>query len=235
MTPRSINAPPLEAVLFDIDGTLVDSNDLHIAAWRKAFAHFGIEVSYEDIQAQMGKGGDQLIPVFCTAEQIDKFGAELEKLRLDLFVRDYLPQVQPFSGVRELFTRLRADGLRIALATSAKEIELKSHIKTLGIAGLFDEATSADDAEHSKPCPDIFEAALAQFEGVSADSALVIGDTPYDAIAANRAGIETIGVLSGGFPEHTLREAGAIAVYLDIADMLQHYDEWAVTPVSQLP
>lgn len=230
MPSLSARPPAFEAVLFDIDGTLVDSNDLHIASWRSAFAHFGIEVSYEDVHAQMGKGGDQLIPVFCTPEQIDKFGTALEKLRLDIFVREHLPHVQPFPGVRELFGRLRADGRRIALATSAKDVELESHVKNLGVAGLFEDATSADDAEHSKPCPDIFEAALARLEGVSADSAIVVGDTPYDAIAAGRAGISTIAVLSGGFAERTLREAGAIAVYRDVADLVERYEEWAVTP-----
>src|SRR5918999_2524145 len=99
----------LKGVIFDIDGTLVDSNDLHIEAWREAFAHYGIALDRDEIHAQMGKGGDQLIPVFCTQEQVEKLGAELEKLRIEIFARDYLPQVRPFPKVRELFERLHND------------------------------------------------------------------------------------------------------------------------------
>jgi HAD superfamily hydrolase (TIGR01549 family) len=224
----------LKAVIFDVDGTLVDSNDLHIEAWREAFAHYGIGLTYEQIHEQVGKGGDQLIPVFCSQEQVDKFGDELDRLRGEIFARDYLPQVRPFPHVRELFERLRDDGLQIALATSSKQTELQSHLKNLDVEDLVDGATSADDAEHSKPCPDIFEAALGRLDGVLASEAVVVGDTPYDAIAAMKAGMQTIALLSGGFPEETLREAGAVEVYVDVTDLLEHYDEWievaSVTP-----
>lgn len=215
----------LKAVIFDVDGTLVDSNDLHVEAWREAFAHYGIGLTYDELHAQIGKGGDQLIPVFCSEQQVAKFGDDLDRLRGEMFVRDYLPQVRPFPKVRELFERLRADGLQIALATSAKQVELETHLKNLGVEDLVAEATSADDAEHSKPCPDIFEAALGKLDDVAAEEALVVGDTPYDAIAAAKAGVRTIGLLSGGFPEETLREAGAIALCVDIADLLERYDE----------
>ena len=229
--------PTLKAVIFDVDGTLVDSNDLHIEAWRVAFAHYGIEVTYDEVHAQMGKGGDQLIPVFCSPEEVDKFGEELGRLRLEIFVRDYLPQVRPFPKVRELFERIRADGLWIALATSSKEVELETHLKNLAVSDLVEETTSADDAEHSKPCPDIFEAALGRLDNVFANEALVVGDTPYDAIAAAAAGMKTIAVLSGGFPEDILRGAGAIAVYVDLADLLEHYVEWTqgATPELSAP
>ncbi len=216
----------LKAVIFDVDGTLVDSNDLHIEAWREAFAHYGIGLAYDQIHAQIGKGGDQLIPVFCSQEQVDKFGDELDRLRLEIFTRDYLPQVRPFPHVRELFERLRDDGLQIALATSSKQTELQSHLENLDVEDLLDGATSADDAEHSKPCPDIFEAALGRLDGVRPSEAVVVGDTPYDAIAAAKAGMQTIALLSGGFSEETLREAGAIEVYVDVADLLEHYEEW---------
>jgi HAD superfamily hydrolase (TIGR01509 family) len=164
--------------------------------------------------------------VFCTKEQIDKFGRDLERLRLEIFVRDYLPQVRPFPKVRELFERLRDDGVRIALATSSKEVELDTHLRNLDVEDLIEYATSADDAEHSKPAPDIFEAALARLDDVQPDEALVIGDTPYDAIAAAKARTKTIAVLSGGFTEEALAGAGAIAVYLDVEDLLDRYDEW---------
>jgi HAD superfamily hydrolase (TIGR01509 family) len=227
----SSHTPPyshtgLKAVIFDVDGTLVDSNDLHIEAWREAFAHYGIGLTYEQIHEQIGKGGDQLIPVFCSREQVDKIGEALDKLRLEIFTRDYLPQAEPFPKVRELFERLRHDGLQIALATSSKESELKSHLEKLGIEDLIDGTTSADDAEHSKPCPDIFDAALGRLDGVFAADAVVVGDTPYDVIAAARAGMKTIALLSGRFPEEVLSDAGAAAIYVDIPDLLEHYDEW---------
>ena len=224
----------LKAVIFDVDGTLVDSNDLHIEAWREAFAHYGIALTYEEVHAQIGKGGDQLIPAFCSKEEADKFGDELDRLRGEIFRRDYLPQVRPFPKVRQLFERLRADGMDIALATSSKETELETYCKVLGVDDLVTDATSADDAAHSKPCPDIFEAALGRLDNVFANEAIVVGDTPYDAIAAGRAGMKTVAVLSGGFTEETLRDAGAIAVYADIADLLEQYEGWAANDGATL-
>ena len=219
----------LKAVIFDVDGTLVDSNDLHIEAWREAFAHYGIALDRDEIHTQVGKGGDQLIPVFLTEEQAAKFGADLEKLRVEIFARDYLPQVRPFPKVRELFERLYGDGLQIALATSSKQSELECYLKILGVQDLV-VSTSADDADHSKPCPDIFEAALARLDKVFPEDTIVVGDTPYDVIAATRAGMDTIALLSGGFDEETLRNAGAAAVHLDIADLLARYDAWFYLP-----
>ena len=215
----------LRGVIFDVDGTLVNSNDLHIEAWREAFRHYGKEVSFADVHAQMGKGGDQLLPVFLSEEEVERFGKELEAFRVELFVKDYLPRAEPFPRVRELFERLAADGLQVALATSAKEPELKQHKKKLRIDDLLDGTTSADDAEHSKPAPDIFEAALARLKGIAPDEAVVIGDSPFDVIAARRAGIRTIGLLSGGFKADELRAQGAIAVYRDIGELLDRYDD----------
>jgi HAD superfamily hydrolase (TIGR01509 family) len=165
------------------------------------------------------------MPVFCTDEELDEFGEELERRRVELFTRDYLPRVRPFPRVRELFERLREDGLQLALASSAKEEELERHKKSLRIEDLLEAATSADDAERSKPHPDIFQAALAGLKGVRPQEALVVGDTPYDVQAAAKAGMRTIGLLSGGFAEEALRGAGAVAVYRDVSDLLEHYDE----------
>ena len=215
----------LKAVIFDVDGTLVDSNLAHVEAWREAFAHYGKELSADEVHAQIGKGGDQLMPVFLSRHELERFGDELERLRGELFTRDYLPGVEPFPKVRELFERLKGDGVQIALASSAKEAEIEHHQKTLHVEDLVDVATSKDDAEHSKPCPDIFETALARLDGVANNEAIVVGDTPYDVIAAKRCGLTTIAVLSGGFAEEVLREAGAIAIYADIADLLEHYEE----------
>ena len=221
----------IKAVIFDVDGTLVDSNLQHVEAWREAFAHYGKELTAEEVHEQIGKGGDQLMPVFLSRHEIERFGADLERLRLEIFTRDYLPNAEPFPKVRALFERLRGDGVQIALASSAKETEVEHHQKKLGIEDLVDVATSKDDADHSKPCPDIFEVALARLDGVEAVDAIVVGDTPYDAQAAAGAGMKTIGLLSGGFREDVLREAGCIAIYQDIADLLAGYDD---SPLSAL-
>ena len=215
----------IKAVIFDVDGTLVDSNDLHVEAWREAFRGCGKEVPYEELHEQMGKGGDQLMPVFCSREELDRFGPELERSRTELFASDYLPRVRPFSRVRELFERIKADGLAIALASSAKEEELERHKKSLRIEDLLEAATSADDAERSKPHPDIFQAVLAGIGDVEPEEAVVVGDTPYDVIAAAKAGMRTIGLLSGGFTEEDLRAAGAVEIYEDVADLLESYGE----------
>ena len=120
----------IKAAIFDVDGTLVDSNLLHVEAWREAFGHYGKALSAEEVHAQIGKGGDQLMPVFLSRHELDRFGEELERLRVELFSRDYLGSVEPFPKVRELFERLKGDGVLIALASSAKEQELSHHLDT---------------------------------------------------------------------------------------------------------
>ncbi|HYG80848.1 MAG TPA: HAD family hydrolase [Pyrinomonadaceae bacterium] len=214
----------LKAVIFDVDGTLVDSVDLHARAWQEAFAHFGKHFDYERVRYQIGKGGDQLMPVFLTEEELDEYGEELEEYRGELFKRDYLPRVRGFPSVRELFARVKREGLRIALASSAKGDELKTYKRIADIEDLVEEETSSDDAEKSKPHPDIFEAALARLEGVSPAEAVVVGDTPYDAEAAGKAGVRTVGLLCGGFPEDDLRAAGCVRIYRDAAHLLAEYD-----------
>jgi len=214
----------IKAVIFDIDGTLVDSVDLHARAWQEAFAHFGRQFSFEKVRYQIGKGGDQLLPVFLSESEIEEFGDELTEYRGELFKREYLPRVKAFPAVRELFERIRRDGRRVALASSAKKDELKEYKRIADIEDLTEEETSADDAEKSKPHPDIFEAALEQLGDVKASEAVVVGDTPYDAEAAGKAGLQTVGVLCGGFPEEDLRAAGCVRIYRDPADLLANYD-----------
>jgi HAD superfamily hydrolase (TIGR01549 family) len=214
----------VKAVIFDIDGTLIDSVDLHARAWQEAFAHFGKQFDFERVRYQIGKGGDQLLPVFLSESEIEKFGDELTEYRGELFKREYLPRVVAFPRVRELFERILRDGKHIALASSAKKDELSEYKRIANIEDLIEEEASADDAEKSKPHPDIFEAALEQLGVVEPTDAIVVGDTHYDAEAARKAGVLTIGVLSGGFPEEDLREAGCIRIYKDAADLLANYD-----------
>jgi HAD superfamily hydrolase (TIGR01509 family) len=215
----------IKAVIFDIDGTLVDSVDLHAQAWKEAFKHFGKDIPFEDVRHQIGKGGDQLMPVFFSKEELNKFGEEMEKYRGQLFKRDFLPKVRPFPHVRELFQKIISDHLRIALASSAKEEELKEYKKIAHIEDLVEEETSADDADKSKPHPDIFEAALERLGDIKPLEAIVVGDTPYDAQAAGKINLRTIGVLCGGFPEAELKRAGCIEIYKDPADLLARYEE----------
>jgi phosphoglycolate phosphatase-like HAD superfamily hydrolase len=214
----------LKAVIFDVDGTLVDSVDLHAGAWQEALVSFGKREEFERVRYQIGKGGDQLMPVFLSDKELEEFGDELEKRRGEIFKRDYLPRVKGFPAVPELFERIRREGLRIALASSAKGDELQTYKKVAGIEDLVEEETSADDADRSKPHPDIFEAALARLGGVNPSEAFVVGDTPYDAEAAGKAGLQTIGLLCGGFPEEDLRAAGCVRIYRDPADLLANFD-----------
>ena len=213
-----------KAVIFDVDGTLIDSVPQHAKAWQDAFHDFGHEIPFENLRRQIGKGGDLLLPVFLSEAEIAEKGEALEKHRAQVLKERYLPTIEGFPQVRALVERLQADGKQLALASSAKAEELQTYKKIAGIEDLIDIETSSDDAEESKPNPDIFLAALDRLRGISAEDAIVVGDTPYDAEAARKAGIRTIGLLSGGWTADELTQAGCIATYKDPADLLAHYD-----------
>ncbi|NPD68647.1 HAD family hydrolase [Lichenicola cladoniae] len=212
-----------KAAIFDIDGTLVDSVDLHARSWQETFAKFGHAVTFEQARSQIGKGGDQLLPVFLSQTEQDDHGEEMEEWRGQLFKSEYMQLVRPFSTVPELLRRIRDAGLKVAAATSAKKSELEIYLEIAGITDLVDVATSSEDAEQSKPAPDIFQVALKKL-GLDGADAVAIGDTPYDAQAAGKAGIPTIGVLCGGFTETDLREGGCIAVYPGPGALLACFD-----------
>jgi HAD superfamily hydrolase (TIGR01549 family) len=220
----------LRAVIFDVDGTLVDSNDLHARAWREALAHFGIDVPFDRVRSQIGKGSDQVIPSLLPADSARKLYEPLSEYRSRLFKEKYLDEVHGFLGVRELFERILLDHRKIALASSATQEELTKLKQAANIEDLIDKETSADDADKSKPHPDIVESALLRLK-VHEDEAVMIGDTPYDAIAATRLHVRTIGVLCGGFPEADLRKAGCIEIYKDPADLLAKYERSALAEV----
>jgi HAD superfamily hydrolase (TIGR01509 family) len=219
---RAENAIPT-AVIFDVDGTLIDSVDEHAKAWVDAFGDYGHKVRFEDVRRQIGKGGDQLMPVFLSKAEIDRIGEALQAHRGRLFKERYLSRIKAFPAVRELFQRLIADGKQIALASSANKEELEQYKRIANIADLIDAETSSDDAEKSKPHPDIFQAALARLGETEPERAIAVGDTPYDAEAAGKAGLRTIGLLCGGWAENELRRAGCTAVYKDPADLLAGY------------
>ncbi|SRR5581483_1590284 len=212
------------AFIFDIDGTLVDSNELHVDSWDRAFRKFGKTFSREQLRAQIGKGTDQYLPEFLTREEIERFGKELDEYRSEIFRKEYLPRVKPFPKVRELLERIRADEKKIVLASSGKKEDTKFYIeKLLKIDNLIDDYTCADDADRSKPAPDIFTAALEKLDGVSPNDAVTVGDTRFDVEGAAKAGMRTIALTCGGTDADTLRRAGAIAVFRDPADLLQNY------------
>jgi HAD superfamily hydrolase (TIGR01509 family) len=211
------------AVIFDVDGTLVDSVDLHAEAWRRVLGEFGRDVKLSDVRAQIGKGGDELLKVFLSPDEIEKDGKTLDERHGALFKAEYMSQVRPFPGVRGLFEHLIARGHRIALGSSGKEDEVEHHKRLCGIEDLDLMQTTSEDAEKSKPHPDIFQAALKKL-GVGPEQAVAVGDTPYDASAAGKAGIVAIGVMCGGFPADDLRGAGCVALYDGPADMLARYE-----------
>ena len=215
----------MRAFIFDIDGTLVDSNELHVDSWDRAFRKFGKQFPREALRAQIGKGSDQYLPAFLTPDEIDRFGKELDEYRSELFRKEYLPRVRPFPKVRELFQRIRDDHKRIVLASSGKKADTEYYVKLLKIENLIEGYISGDDADSSKPAPDIFAASLKKLGDISPADAVAVGDTRFDIEAARKAGLRTIAFLCGGTPESVLREAGAVAIYRDPADFLAHYDD----------
>jgi HAD superfamily hydrolase (TIGR01509 family) len=215
----------MRAFIFDIDGTLVDSNELHVDSWDRAFRKFGKQFPREKLRAQIGKGSDQYLPAFLTPDEIDRFGKERDDYRSELFRKKYLPRVRPFPKVRELFQRIRDDHKGIVLASSGKKADTEYYVKLLKIDNLIDGYVSGDDADNSKPSPDIFAASLKKLGGISPADAVTVGDTRFDTEAARKAGLRTLAFLCGGTSESVLRQAGAIAIYSDPAHFLAHYGE----------
>ncbi|MEG9436632.1 HAD family hydrolase [Edaphobacter sp. HDX4] len=213
----------VEAVLCDIDGTLIESNWLHAAAWKDAFEVAGVNLDVEAIRRQIGKGGDELIPVFIPYWRRRILEEPLKAYRKLLFRTQYLDQVKSFPDTREFFHRMKKAGIKTALASSANEEELDTYKALARISDLVDVSITADDVDHAKPHPDIFETALHKV-GAKPSSVLALGDTPWDAESAGKAGIRTIGVTTGGWTHQELYDAGCIEVYKDISDLLQNFD-----------
>ena len=214
----------LKAVLFDVDGTLIDSNDAHAAAWVDAFAEQGHTVPFRTARSQIGKGGDHLVPALlpgATPEQVEALGDANTRI----YLARYAAEVTAFPAICALFARLRSDGIRVVLATSAGKEEVDAALRVIGCTALIDRIVGADDVASSKPDPDIFAAALRK-AGVSPDEAVVIGDTPYDMEAAAKAGVRALGLKCGGFPPHALEQAGAAALYHSPAALLADYGSW---------
>lgn len=208
----------MRTVLLDIDGTLVDSNDLHAQAWLEALAREGVETDFAKVRPLIGMGGDKVIPLLTGQSAHSELGKRLDEQRSALFLERYLPRVQPFAGARELLTALLERGHKLVVATSAKDDELEGLLARGAIADLLPERTSSDDADSSKPDPDIVLAALHKAKA-KPEAALMLGDTPYDLQAATQAGVGFVGVRCGGYDAEALR--GALAVYADPAELLR--------------
>jgi len=219
-------------VIFDVDGTLVDSNDAHARAWIQAFADHGITVTYESVRRAIGMGGDKLMPLVAGIHEDTPQGKKISQRRKQIFKDAWLPRLQPFRGTRELVERLAHDRLTLAVASSAAEEELHSLLDAAGVADLIPTRTSSDDADRSKPDPDIVAAAIKRTR-CAKDAIVMVGDTPYDVEAAQRAGIQIIALTCGGWRPEDLE--GAVAVYADPADLLAHYDSSVLSTLRLTP
>ena len=211
-----------EAVLLDIDGTLVDSNDAHAAAWSEAFEAYGRHHPPDAIRPLIGKGGDKLLLELASLDHESGEGKAISDARAEIFRNRYLPTLKPTPGAAALVGWLMQSGLTVVVATSAKEEEVKALLMICGARALAKDASTADDAERSKPDPDILVAALEK-SGSARDQAIMIGDTPYDIEAASRAGLATIAFRCGGWDDSTLQ--GAIAIYDDPQQLLDRVDQ----------
>lgn len=214
----------VQAIFFDIDGTLVDSNGLHVEAWVQAFSETGHAIAADRIAGQIGKGADNLVPALlpgtseARAEALgDRHGAVFKQLFID--------RVQPFPHARDLVARVHDAGLKVVLASSASAKERDHYCRLLDIGDLVDASTTIDDVGTSKPAPDIFSVA-AKKAGVDPAQAIVVGDAPYDMDAARKCGMARVAVRSGGFSDDALREAGAQAIYDDVGALLANFDAW---------
>jgi len=202
----TIRRKRVTGIIFDIDGTLVDSNDIHARAWIDAFAEFGKDIPFKLMRSQIGKGGDLLVPDLLSAREMQEFGEKVKKRRTEIFKARYMQQIRPFKRVRENLEILHERRIRMALASSANPDEVDYYIELMEIGELIEASTSTEDAYHSKPSPEIFEAALLKL-GTSKRQTLVVGDTPWDILAAHRCALPIAAVRSGGFKRSTLTKA----------------------------
>ena len=211
----------LEGVIFDIDGTLVDSNDAHAQSWVDTFVEAGYDVPFGVVRPLIGMGADKLLPKTIGIRHDSEEGQKLINRRSEIFRKKYLPNLCPLEGSRALVLRVRSDGLKAIVATSAKEEELKGLLEAAEVADLMQERATASDAKRSKPDPDIVEAAIEE-SGISPEKLVMIGDTPYDIEAAARADVRAIGFRSGGWSDDAL--SGAVEIYDGPADLLARYE-----------
>lgn len=213
----------IRAVLFDVDGTLLDSNDAHAHAWLDSLRGHGRNVPYDHVRSKIGMGGDKLLEAVCGIDRDSALGRSVSERRHVLFKAHYLPDLGPTHGARVLVDRLRSRGLICAAVSSAPANDISDLLRAAGVADLIEFVVSADDAERSKPDADLIEVALDRV-GVTAPEALMIGDTPYDIEAGEAAGVRVVALRCGGlWTDKQL--AGAVAIYDDPADLSGQLDK----------
>jgi HAD superfamily hydrolase (TIGR01509 family) len=207
----------VKAVLFDVDGTLVDSNDAHARAWVKAFEEHGAKVDPIEVRRSIGMGGDKLMPAVSGIAEESPIGTKIAERRGEIFKREFLPSLRAFPGAGKLVEAITRRGLIAVAASSAQDDELKPLLEVAGAQSLMDATTSSDDADESKPAPDIVHAALRRAR-VQPSEAVMIGDTPYDVAAARSAGVRIIAFRCGGWLDPDL--VGATETYDGPWDLL---------------
>jgi HAD superfamily hydrolase (TIGR01549 family) len=211
-----------QAVLLDIDGTLVDSNDAHAHAWVKALGLHGYDVAFQVVRSRIGMGGDKLLQEVAGIDSESPQGHSISEARRAIFSAEHLLTLQPTPGARRMVEWLKKEGMRIVIATSAPENEVTGLLRAAGVADLIDRIASSDDADESKPDPDIVLAALAK-SGARKEHAIMLGDTPYDILSASLAGIPTVAFRTGGWADTDLRNA--LAIFDDPDDLVTRVTE----------
>ncbi|HLX59539.1 MAG TPA: HAD family hydrolase [Ktedonobacteraceae bacterium] len=211
----------IHGVILDVDGTLVDSNDAHAHAWVEAMAEYGYTVAFEKVRPLIGMGGDKVLPETLHLDKDSEKGKAISQRRGEIFKERYLSALRAFPGAKELLEQMRKRGLKLAIASSAKEDELKDLLQLVGASDLVEDKTSSKDVQRSKPDPDVMHVTLKRI-GLPANEVLMIGDTAYDIKAAEKVRVGTIAFRCGGWKDADL--AGAIAIYDGPADLLKQYD-----------
>ncbi|MDB5820796.1 MAG: hydrolase, haloacid dehalogenase-like family [Rhizobacter sp.] len=217
----------LKAVLLDIDGTLLDSNDAHAKSWITVFERHGQAAYYPQVRRLIGMGGDKVIPTLLGLSEDAPLAKAILKERTEIFLEDHLPHLRPTPGARMLLDRMRSEGLQLVVATSSGE-ELPRLLEQAGIADLLPIRATSEDASRSKPDADIVQAAL-QKAGLRASQTVMLGDTPYDVTSAKAAGVDTIALRCGGWWSDDAL-GGAVALYDNPAILLRH---WSDSPLAR--
>ncbi len=217
-----------EAALLDVDGTLIDSNYQHTLAWYRAFRKHRIVLPIWRIHRAIGMGGDQLVPALVGEETDRDKGDEIRDTRGSIYKDELMGEVEPLEGAHDLIKELKERGLRVVLASSSPEDELEHYLGLLDARDLADAWTTKDDVDKTKPAPDLVLAAL---ERAGTQDAVMVGDTRWDIEAAGKAGLDTLALVTGGWSEHELLEAGAVAVFESVEELRQRLDEppWDTT------
>jgi HAD superfamily hydrolase (TIGR01549 family) len=214
------------AALLDVDGTLVDTNYHHALAWFRAFRRHEIVLPLWRVHRHMGMGGDQLIASLCDQEVEERLGDDIRAAEKDLYM-ELIGEVEPLPNARRLIEVLRERGHAVVLASSAKEHEVDHYLDLLDARDIVDGWTTSADVEQTKPHPDLVAAAL---EKAGGGAGVMVGDSTWDGEAARRCGVPTIGLLTGGFSQQELLEAGAEVVFESIAELLEDLDR---TPLAR--